>query len=176
MNQVTADKSGSNSGIVIFDSRYGNTEKIARSFETGLKQAGIDTICINAKELRLESLNQFDLIAIGAPTEKITASKSIKEFLEKLKDSNTDFSGKFGFAFDTRFPLLLSGSAAKFIENKLKHLGLEIITPHSSAIVVSHKEAQGGVKLKEGEEERFEQIGVQVGTALLAKKKIIRFV
>ncbi|MDG6999164.1 MAG: flavodoxin family protein, partial [Nitrososphaerota archaeon] len=66
--------------IVIFDSRYGNTEKIARSFEAGLKQAGVETLCIRESEVKLDSLKQYDLIAVGAPTEKFTASKIIKEF------------------------------------------------------------------------------------------------
>ena len=158
-------------GMVIFDSRYGNTEKIAKSFEAGLKQAGVETVCINAKEASLESLKEYDLIAVGAPTEKITASKSIKEFLEKL--GNINLSGKFGFAFDTRLPFPLSGSGAKFIEKELKNSGLEIIVPRASATVVSVKEAEGGIRLKEGEEKKFEQIGLQVGTALVARAEVI---
>jgi flavodoxin len=104
---------------VIFDTRYGNTERIARSFETGLKEAGVQTVCTNAKEANLESLKEYDLIAVGAPTEKITASESIKEFLEKLKNT-TDLSGMFGFAFDTKLSYPLTGSAAKYIEKELK--------------------------------------------------------
>ena len=156
-------------GIVIYYTRYGNTEKIARSFEIWLKQVGIQTDCVNAKETSLESLKEFDLIAVGAPTEKITASKSIKEFLEKLK--SIDLSGKCGFAFDTRLPFPLSGSAAKYIEKELKHMGLLITAQHSSAIVSNQKEAEGGIQLKEGEEKRFEQVGLQVGTAFLASRK-----
>jgi hypothetical protein len=34
---------------VIFDTRYGNTEKIAKSLDTGLKQSNILTVCINAE-------------------------------------------------------------------------------------------------------------------------------
>jgi flavodoxin len=158
--------------LVIFDTRYGNTEKIAKSFEEGLKQVGIQTVCANAKEASIQSLKEYDLIAVGAPTEKITASESIKAFLEKLRNG-PDLSGKFGFAFDTKLSFPLTGSAAKFIEKELNHLGLEMIIPRTSAIVASQKEEKGGVKLKEGEERRFEQIGLQVGTALLARGKMI---
>jgi|SRR5579875_714615 len=156
--------------IVIFDSRYGNTEKIARSLESGLNQAGVETVCINSKQVNLESLKEYNLIAIGAPTEKITASESIKEFLAKLV--GIDFRGKVGFAFDTKLPYPLSGSAAKFIEKKLKNLGLDIILDRTSAIVVPQKEnQQGGVMLKEGEEKRFAEIGRQVGAAYLEAGK-----
>ena len=148
---------------VVFDTRYGNTEKIAKSFETGLKEAGIQTVCVNAKDLGVDSLKQYELICVGAPTEAFTASKPMKEFLGKLK--SIDLSGKYGFAFDTKLDWRFSGSAAKFIEKELNNLGLQIIAPHESATVFSLKEkgAITGARLKEGEEKRFEQIGKQVG-------------
>ena len=154
---------------VIFDTRYGNTEKIARSFETGLKEAGIQTICVNARDVAVDSLMQYDLICVGAPTEAFTASKPMKEFLGKLK--SIDLSGKFGFAFDTKLDSRFSGSAAKFIEKELSNKGLQIIAPRESALVFSLKErgAATGARLKEGEEKRFEQIGLQVGTTLAAR-------
>jgi len=154
--------------LIIFDSRYGNTERISRSFEVGLKQTGTYTQCVNAREINPNSLRDYDLIAVGAPTEKITASDSIKAFLAKLE--GMDFSGKAGFAFDTKLPYPLSGSAAKFIEKKLKNLGFEIVFEKSSAIVLAQKGKEGGVLLKEGEEKRFEDIGTQVGTAFLSRK------
>ena len=151
---------------VIYDTRYGNTERIARSFETGLKRAGLQTVCVNAKDVAIDSINQYDLICVGAPTEAFSASKPMKEFLGKLK--SVDLSGKRGFAFETKLDWRLSGSAAKFIEKELKNLGLEVIAPHESAIVVTLKErgATSGATLKEGEEKRFEQIGLQVGTII----------
>lgn len=149
---------------VIFDTRYGNTEKIAKSFETGLKEAGIQTVCVNARDVPVDSLKQYDLICVGAPTEGFTASKPMKEFLGKLK--SIDLSGRHGFAFDTRLDWRLSGSAAKFIEKELNNLGLQIIAPRESAIVFALKETGTitGARLKEGEEKRFEQIGLQIGT------------
>ena len=155
--------------IVIFDTRYGNTEKIAKSLETGLKQAGIQTLCANAKDVDVDSLKQYELICVGAPTEAFSASKPMKEFLGKLK--SIDLSGKHGFAFDTKLDSRLSGSAAKHIEKELNSLGLQIIAPRESAMVSSSKErgAIAGARLKEGEEKRFEQVGLQVGTALAAR-------
>jgi hypothetical protein len=93
----------------------------------------------------------------------------MKEFLGKLK--STDLSGKYGFVFDTRLGAPLSGSAAKFIEKELKNLGLQIIAPRESAIVFGVKKEEGGARLKEGEEKRFEQIGTQVETSLTPRGK-----
>jgi len=88
----------------------------------------------------------------------------MKEFLGKLK--SIDLSGKYGFAFDTKLDWRLSGSAAKFIEKELNNLGLRMIAPRESAVVLTLKEkgAITGARLKEGEEKRFGQIGLQVGT------------
>ena len=149
---------------MIFDTRYGNTEKIARSFEKGLKEAGLQTVCVNARDVTVESLKEYDLICVGAPTEAFSASKRMKEFLGKLK--SIDLSGKYGFAFDTKLDWRLSGSAAKFIEKELNNLGLRMIAPRESAVVLTLKEkgAITGARLKEGEEKRFGQIGLQVGT------------
>ena len=58
---------------VVFDTRYGNTEKIAKSIETGLKEAGVQTLCVNAKDVAVDSLKQYDLICVGAPTEAFSA-------------------------------------------------------------------------------------------------------
>ena len=146
---------------VIFDTRYGNTEKIARSFEAGLRKVGIQTVCVNEKDVTIDSLRENDLICVGAPTEWMSASRPMKEFLDRLK--GTDLSGKYGFAFDTRLDYPLSGSAAKLIEKELKRLGLQIIAPRESATAIQIK-GVAGAGLKEGEVERFEGIGFKVGS------------
>ena len=154
---------------VVFDTRYGNTEKIAKSLETGLSEAGIETACVNARDLTVDdSLAQYDLICIGAPTEWHTASKPMKALLRNLKGMG--LSGKYGFAFDTRFAAPLSGSASKLIEKELKDRGVLIIAPRESAIVAS---SNGTMLLKEGEDERFKQVGARVGSDLVAKGRIV---
>ncbi len=170
-NTSATQEFGLRKAIVIFDSRYGNTQRIATSLEAGLKETNLQTVCLNAKDVDMNSLKQYDLICIGAPTEMFTASKSIKNFLNEL--NKVDLSGKFGFAFDTKLPSSLSGSASKFIENKLKDFRLEIVIPRISAIVIKLKGAPGDVVLNEGEEKRLELIGRQIGAILAGKGKII---
>ena len=160
--------------IVIFDTRYGNTEKIAKSLGIGLKLAGLETVCLNVKEVGPESLMGYDLIVEGAPTEKITAPESIKQFLDKLKRVSPDLGGKMGFAFDTKLPYPLTGSAAKSIEKDLKKLGVSIIAPRESALVFYPKGGKDShVKIKEGEEKRFEESGRHVGITFLDRGTVI---
>jgi len=53
---------------VIFDTRYGNTEKIAKALEAGLEESGIQTTCDSVKDLGISSLELYDLICVGGPT------------------------------------------------------------------------------------------------------------
>jgi len=156
--------------IVLYGSRFGSTEKIAKSLEIGLKSAGqLETVvCTSTNALSsTDSIKEYDILCIGAPTENMSAPKTMKEFLDKLKDTN--LSGKYGFAFDTKLDSRFSGSAAKHIEKELVNLGLRIIAPRESALVSSIKErgAMVGSRLKEGEEKRFEEVGRLVGTATM---------
>ena len=157
--------SGSVRGIVIFDSKYGNTERIAKSLAGGLVRAGVETVCTNATDVEMESLPEFDMIAIGGPTQMFTASKPMKDFLLKLEEVQC-LKERFGFAFDTRFGNRLAGSAAKFIEKKLERIGLNIIKPRQSAIV---EKTEG--PLEEGEMEAFERIGYEIGNNINKEAK-----
>lgn len=157
--------------VILFDTLFGNTETIARALAKGLlQQTGIKSEITNISLARIDNLTEYDLLVLGAPTQYVSASKPMKEFLDRLKDVN--LKGKYGFAFDTKLGFPLSGSAAKFIEKKLKALGLEIIQPHSSAIVVTPKDRKGHTQpgdvllLKEGMEEQFEKVGEELGVHL----------
>ena len=161
---------GEKRGIVIFDTRFGNTEKIANALERGLASVGIETRCINSKQVNAELLKEYDIVAVGAPTERFSASKPIKEFLENLRA--VDLRGKWGFAFDTKLGSVLSGSAAGRIEKDLKKIGLELIAPRESAIVFGTGSSMSNIRLKDGEEKRFEEIGVKIGAIVKGRMVI----
>jgi len=165
-NDFVEKKVSSKSAIVIYDSRFGNTKKLGESLELGLKEAGVRTDCFNSLDVNVPSLNQYDLICVGAPTEGFTASKPIKEFLEKLDSDN--LSGKSFFAFDTKVSPGIFGSAAKYIEKELKKLELRAIAPHESAIVSTTRDRGviNGATLKEGEGKKFEELGKEIGNSL----------
>ncbi|MFQ6087451.1 MAG: flavodoxin family protein [Candidatus Methanofastidiosia archaeon] len=143
--------------IVIYDTRFGNTEKIARALARGMEKQGVKVACVKVDEADVDKLVEYDLLAIGGPTHRRNVSESMKAFLGKLKSVN--LRGKKAFAFDTRYKHWLAGSAGKGIEKRLKRLRMSIIKPHSSAIV-RYKKREG--PLEEGMEEMFEQIGVEI--------------
>jgi flavorubredoxin len=182
--------------IVIFDSRYGNTEKIAMDIANGLKQNQIEeVVCCRTTKVQVDKLRNYDLIAVGGPTEIHRASATMREFLSKLK--HLDLRGKYGFAFDTKLNSRWAGEASNAIERTLKASGAVILMPRSSAFVISppkeelrsagvltnetkeeqavgksegwmEKEIrQSAAVLEEGMETKFEQIGLELGCALV---------
>ena len=171
---------------VLFDTVYGNTEKVARALESGLKVSGIETTCSSVKEVAVGSLSQYDLICIGGPTHHRTASESIQEFLEAAAD--VKLSGKWAFAFDTRRESFLAGSAAKYIEGRLRRQGLRMVKPSESAIIVGYGPVRKKEEfrdrdewkewrhrnegLREGEVKRFEQLGALIGAAWRSQQPV----
>jgi len=147
--------------LVLYDSVFGNTEKIAKALSRGIQRhCGVD--CLNIKEANPKKFAEYGLIAIGAPTQAHSAYKPMKDFLSGLEGTE-NLAGVPGFAFDTKFDMPLSGSAAKYIEKRLEEFGFKIFAPRASAIV------SGGMKdnvLRDGEEVRFEKIGDEIGSGL----------
>jgi len=141
--------------IVIYDSKYGNTEKIAKALSEGMKKEGVDVDYVRIDNVKPDKLVEYEMLAIGAPIHGLGISKPMKEFLKKLE--NVNLRNKKAFAFDTRLRSRFAGSAAKGIEKQLNRLHMTIIKPYVSAIV---KGTEG--PLEEGAEEKFIQIGSEI--------------
>lgn len=154
--------------IIIFTSRYGSTEKIAKAIQTGIQDSEVQAECVTVENADVGSLQGFDLVCVGAPTEAFSASKPMKDFLNKLRGVN--LTGKAGFAFDTKLDWRISGSAAKLIEKELKNHGMRLLLLRESALVSVVRDGVkiAGAVLEEGEAERFLQIGRTMGAALRA--------
>jgi len=141
--------------IVIYDSKFGNTEKIAKALSEGIKKEGLEVDCVRIDNVDLDKLSEYEMLAIGAPTHWFGISKPMKEFLKKLE--NVNLRDKKAFAFDTKLKSRFAGSAAKGIEKQLKKLNMTIIKPYASAIVA-------GIKgpLEEDAEKKLTQIGSEI--------------
>jgi flavorubredoxin len=146
--------------LVVYDSMYGNTEKIAKALVAGLQSGGVDVGAVKVDAVKFDELGKVDLLWVGSPVHAWSASKPMKEFLEHLK-SVDGITGKKAFAFDTNMQGRLAGSAGDKIEKKLKDLGLNIAKHRESATV---KGREG--PLQESAEETFKQIGVELAKTL----------
>lgn len=147
------------SAIVIYDTMYGSTEKIARALMEGMEGKELKVDICKANEVDVSKLGEYDLLAVGGPTHAFRASKPIKELLKKL--GGADLRGKKVFAFDTKFKKWWAGSAAKGIEKNLSKLGMEVVRPCHSAAVKG-----GKGPLEEGAEEEFKKIGREIAESI----------
>jgi flavorubredoxin len=146
--------------LVVYDSVYGNTERIAKALAVGLESGGVDVDIVKVDAVKFNELAKVDLLCVGSPVHAWSASKPMKEFLERLK-SVEGLNGKKAFAFDTKRAQALAGSAGGKIEKKLKDLGMTIAMPSKSAIV---KGREG--PLEESAEGTFKQIGSELAKML----------
>lgn len=144
---------------IIYDTRFGNTEMVAKALEEGMKKHGAIVDCFRIDEVDVRKLGDYDFLAIGGPTHTFGPSRPMKDFLQKLE--NVNISSKGAFAFDTKYGSRFAGSAGKRIEKKLKKLGMSIVKSHVSAIV---KGGEG--PLEDGAEETFKQIGADIAKSL----------
>jgi len=145
--------------LVIYDTKFGNTMKVANALVQGLAAQGIEAESVNIVRVAIDTLSEYDALLIGGPTHRQKTSELMAMFLDRLDRAHV--SGKAGFAFDTKVEHRFAGSAGRRIEKKLKKLGMKVIMPRASAIVVGREGP-----LKEGTEETFMQIGSQIAHAI----------
>jgi flavorubredoxin len=146
--------------LVVYYSMFGNTEKVAKALAKGLEDGGVKVDVVRADAVKFDELGDVDLLCVASPTQAWNAAKPVKEFLERLK-SVQGLSGKKAFAFDTKMKSRLAGSGGGKIESRLKDVGLTIVKPHASAIVMGREGP-----LEEGAEETFRQLGAELAKLL----------
>ena len=107
--------------LVIYDSLYGNTEKIAKAIGEGL---GEEAKVVKAGFAKVEDVASSHLVIIGSPTQGGRQTPGIKAFVDELPaDAMKDkrFAG-----FDTRVKNIIArvfGYAAPRIESAIRAKG-----------------------------------------------------
>lgn len=158
--------------LVVYDSVFGNTEKIARAIAMSLGAAE-DVITSRVSDLQPEQLAGATLMVVGSPTRKFRPTPAITRFVKNPAGSGLEGVGVA--AFDTRVdsgdikPALLrflvnrGGYAARPIAAGLTKRGGELLAPPEGFFV-------GGTEgpLKTGELERAEAWARQIAAAAAA--------
>ncbi|MFX0140517.1 MAG: flavodoxin domain-containing protein [Candidatus Hodarchaeota archaeon] len=145
--------------LILYDSVYGNTKKVAMSLSRGLEAGGIYVDSSSIQDFDTIELKNYDIIGIGGPTHFHGASKAIKSFLSKIR--HLKMENKQGFAFETKADFRLAGSAAKRIIKYLRKMKIEIIHSVISGLVVD-KEGP----LQENSLNKMEKIGLNIAEKL----------
>lgn len=127
--------------LVVYESIWGNTEKVARAIAEAL-QPGMSVDVVNAADAPA-SVEGYDLLAVGGPTHAFSMSRpatretavqqqgapslvtrGIREWLHDLAPVTAPVRA---VAFDTRVDSpRLPGSAAKAARGELRSLGFEV--------------------------------------------------
>ena len=146
--------------LVVYDSFFGNTERIARSIGDALGPPE-DVGVLRIVDVRLEQLAGLKLLIVGSPTRAFSPSPAIKKFLKSIPRDG--LKGIRVAAFDTRVTeeeidsavfilrifVNIFGYAAKPISDRLVKKSGQLIAPPEGFFV---KGTEG--PLKEGELER----------------------
>ena len=111
--------------LVIYDSVYGNTEKVARAIGEAI---GEDVKVVSAKEAGPADLDGPDMLIIGAPTQGGRPTQDMQNFLKDI--AKTDIKGLRFASFDTRISAKwvgIFGYAAGKIAGNLKKKGAVLV-------------------------------------------------
>src|SRR5579884_2519829 len=153
--------------IVVYESRFGNTERIARAIAAGLEAAGPVSL-VRATDGSTLDVDGVDLLVVGGPTEGHGVSPTFRAWLAQLPPNA--LNGVAAASFDTRlrWPAFLSGSAARGIAKTLQKKGARLVAPPESFLVDSARESA----LLEGESERASGWAAKIAADLSAVGKV----
>jgi flavodoxin len=134
--------------LVLYDSQYGDTQRIAQAIANTLGDFG-ETRALRLDPKQPLELAGVDLFIVGCPTQGWKPTPTIQSFLEAV--SSEELRGLVGACFDTRFrlPRFMTGSAAKVMAGKLREKGVSLLVAPESFFVTG---TEG--PLREGELDR----------------------
>jgi len=157
--------------LVIYDSFFGNTEKIAQAIGEALGEQ-MEVEVQKVGDVQPEQLDGLDLLVVGAPTRAFRPSPDVSRFLKSLPADS--LKGVKAAAFDTRileedvnsrvfrFLVKYFGYAAKPIAQMLRKKGADVAVDPEGFCV---EDTEG--PLKEGELERAAAWAKQIMAAIL---------
>jgi flavodoxin I len=83
--------------LILYYSRTGNTEKMAKAVAEGAQNTGLQVEL--AYHIEPEGLGAFDAIAVGSPTYHAQMPIDFKSLFEELETRGVTLKGKVGAAF-----------------------------------------------------------------------------
>lgn len=144
--------------LVIYDSVFGNTEKIAAAIGDALRAAEAVSV-LKVDQASVDDMMETGLLVVGSPTRAFQPTAEIKKLLSSIPRNG--LKGVKVAAFDTRveietvgsavltFFVRLFGYAADPIARQLQCKGGELVAPPQGFFITDTKGP-----LKEGELER----------------------
>jgi flavodoxin len=155
--------------LVIYDTYFSNTEKIAQAVGNGLGRDEEVTV-VKVDAVNPEMLEKLEILVVGSPTRAFNPTPASKSFIRKLLPNQ--LNGVKVTAFDTRLPINektpgilrflagIFGYADKPLLDELKKKGGVQVVP-SEGFMVTDSEGP----LADGELERAAEWGKEIRKA-----------
>lgn len=116
------------STLVVFDSNFGNTQRIAEAVAAELGAAAT-----RLADVGPGALAGVDLLVVGSPINAWKPTERMRSFLDGLGEGS--LRGVRAAAFDTRVRLFIHGDAAGKISHALEKAGAQIVARPRGFIV-----------------------------------------
>jgi len=87
--------------LILYHSRSGNTEEMAKAVEEGVKSEGVKVVRKKVGRATLQDLLKADGIILGSPTYYGTMAAEMKAFIDKSVKYHGKLEGKVGGAFSS---------------------------------------------------------------------------
>jgi flavodoxin len=125
--------------LVVYFSKFGNTQKIAQTVAEELEAAGVVRI-VSSDRLAASDLDDVDLVVMGSPTHRMNLPEAVRPVFEKLPKRS--LRGARVAAFDTSYQMsafLARFTAAKKLARQLRKLGGKRIVPPETFYVMGRE-------------------------------------
>jgi flavodoxin len=144
--------------LVVYDTRYGNTEQVANAIAEPLGRAG-EVVVKKASETTADDVQWADLVVVGSPTHAWDMTPETKGLFERI--SWPRYHDRGAAVFDTKVVQRTAEGAAGKIERALGGAGLRVVAKPQSFFVAG---PEGPVA--EGEIERARAFGEELARAM----------
>lgn len=152
--------------FIIYDSMYGNTEKIAQAIGEGLTG---EVKIVRVGDVNPSEIKTCDLLILGSPVHGGRATPALDEFIKKLPADS--LQGKSVATFDTRFESESQGVGLRLLMSVIRYAAPRLakalekkggkLVAEPEGFIVENKEGP----LKEGELERATKWAKQLSPA-----------
>jgi hypothetical protein len=173
--------------VIVYESMYGNTHRIANAIGDGLRTVA-EVVVVPVEDADAELVSSADLLVVGGPTHvhgmtRESSRKAAVEASEKddslsldpdapgpgLRDwfDGVDLQDRDAVVFDTRMhgPPALTGRASKGIAHRLRHHGANLVADPESFLVTK------GNELDPHEEEHARAWGERLASRLAERAR-----
>ena len=123
--------------LIVYDSQFGNTERIAQCITSTLSEFG-QARAARVGQVHSSELQGVDMLILGCPTQGMRQTPAMQSFITSIPREL--LSGLCVVYFDTRFRGgFWKFSAAPSMAKQLRTMGVELLVPPESFFVKSMK-------------------------------------